>query len=132
MNGKEYLKLCKTRLNVDTNYQLAKKLDIPQSEMTFYARGERVPSLYACYKIAGCLSIDPAIIMADIASETEKNPEKREFFKSFMSTCKKTASGMNNKAVLTIFMLDAIVSAMIEQLRIMYRYAKRTKSQYTN
>jgi DNA-binding XRE family transcriptional regulator len=88
MNGKEYIQACKKKLNLDTDYKLALHLEISQSDMNFYARGERLPSVYACFKIGECLGIDPSIIMADIASETEKNPKKREFFKSFMSSCK--------------------------------------------
>lgn len=88
MNGQEYIKACKTKLNLDTDYKLALHLEISQSDLNFYARGKRLPSVYACFKIAECLGLDPSIIMADIASETEKNPKKREFFKSFMSCCK--------------------------------------------
>lgn len=127
MNGIEYLEACKTKCKVDTNYKLAKHLEIPQSEMTFYARGERVPSLYACYKMAECLGIDPALIMADIASETEKNPKKREFFKSFTSTCKKAVAGANMKTAWLIFTLGATATAIYEPLRIMFRYVSRKK-----
>jgi len=88
MNGKEYIEACKKKLNVSSNYRLALEMEIPESKVNFYARGERLPSVYACFKIGECLGIDPSIIMADIASETEKNPKKREFFKSFMSSCK--------------------------------------------
>jgi len=88
MNGKEYVEACKQRLNVDTIYKLALELDISNSELNFYARGERLPSVYACFKIGECLGIDPSIIMADIASETEKNPKKRDYFKSFIACCK--------------------------------------------
>jgi transcriptional regulator with XRE-family HTH domain len=94
MNGKEYIEKCKKAKNAISNYELAKMLDIEQSEMTFYARGERLPSVYACFKFAECLGIDPAEIIADIASETEKNPKKRAFFKGFMVTCMKAVAGM--------------------------------------
>ncbi len=88
MNGKEYVKACKEKLNLDTDYKLALHLEISQSDMNFYARGERLPSVYACFKIGECLGIDPSIIMADIASESEKNPKKRDYFKNFISSCK--------------------------------------------
>jgi hypothetical protein len=88
MNGKEYIEACKNHLKVNSYYKLAIELDIPESEVNFYARGERLPSVYACFKIGECLGIDPSIIMADIASETEKNPKKRDFFKNFIACCK--------------------------------------------
>lgn len=93
MNGKEYIKACKDKLNVSSNYRLAIEMEIPESEVNFYARGERLPSVYACFKIGECLGIDPSIIMADIASETEKNPKKRDFFKSFIASCKMAVAG---------------------------------------
>jgi transcriptional regulator with XRE-family HTH domain len=94
MNGKEYIDACKNHLKVNSYYKLAIELDIPESEVNFYARGERLPSVYACFKIGECLGIDPSIIMADIASETEKNPKKRDYFKSFIACCKVAAAGV--------------------------------------
>ena len=88
MNGKEYINACKERKNVTSLYKLALELEIDERELNFYARGERLPSVYACFKIGECLGIDPSIIMADIASETEKNPKKRDYFKSFIACCK--------------------------------------------
>ncbi|MDP1660015.1 MAG: helix-turn-helix transcriptional regulator [Methylotenera sp.] len=93
MNGREYIEQCKKKLNFDTDYKLAKYLEISQSDLNFYARGERLPSVYACFKFAECLGLDPAEIIADIASESEKNPKKRAFFKGFMSTCMKAVAG---------------------------------------
>lgn len=94
MNGQEYLKACKNKLKLDTNYKLAIHLEIEDRELNFYATGQRLPSVYACFKIAECLGLDPSIIIADIASESEKNPKKRGYFKSFMSTCTKAVAGI--------------------------------------
>lgn len=94
MNGREYIAACKNKLNAETNYKLAQILEIDHTEFNYYARGERIPSVYACYKFSECLGIDPAIIIADIASESEKNPKKRAFFKDFMSTCLKAVAGL--------------------------------------
>lgn len=94
MNGQEYIKACKEKLNLDTDYKLAQHLEISQSDLNFYARGKRLPSVYACFKIAECLGLDPSIVMADIASESEKNPQKRDFFKNFIACCKVAAAGV--------------------------------------
>lgn len=100
MNGKEYIHACKNKLNIASNYKLALELEIKESLVNYYAKGERLPDAYACFKIAECLDLDPAIIIADIASESEKNPAKRHYFKSFMSTCLKTVAGLMLIAVL--------------------------------
>lgn len=93
MNGQEYVLKCKEKTKAPSFYKLAIELEIPESELNFYAKGARLPSVYACFKMAECLGIDPAIIIADIASESEKNPKKRNYFKSFMSSCIKAVAG---------------------------------------
>ncbi len=94
MNGKDYIEKCKAVKNVDSNYQLSKILEIPESELSFYARKQRVPSVYACFKFGECLGINPAEIIADIASESEKNAKKRGYFKAFISTCMRAVTGL--------------------------------------
>lgn len=94
MNGQEYLTACKHKLKLDSNYKLALELEINETDLNYYARGQRVPSVYACFKFAECLGLDPAIILADIASESEKNAKKRNYFKAFMSTCRKAVTGI--------------------------------------
>lgn len=94
MNGREYIEACKKALKVDSYYKLANELDIRESDITFYRKGERLPNVYACFKIAECLGIEPAVVIADIASESEKNPKRRNYFKSFMSSCMKAVAGL--------------------------------------
>lgn len=94
MNGREYVKACREKLKLDTDYKLALHLEISQSDLNFYSRGERQPSVYACFKFAECLGLDPAAVIADIASETEKNPNKRNYFKSFIAGLKVAAASL--------------------------------------
>lgn len=90
MNSAEYIEKCKEKLNCGSYYRLAQMLEIDEREITFYRNGQRTASSYAAFKFAECLGIDPAIVIADIGSEMEKNPKKRDYFKSFMSRCAKT------------------------------------------
>ena len=90
MNTREYVEACKTKLGCHSYYQLAKLLEIVESDLTFYRNDQRVASPYAAFKFAECLGLDPAVVIADIASESEKNPQKRDYFKDFMSRCVKT------------------------------------------
>lgn len=94
MNGKEYVEACKRKTKAESLYKLSFELEIDERELNFYAKGERQPSIYACFRFAECLGIDPAVIIADIASETEKNPKKRGYFKSFMSALKVALAGL--------------------------------------
>lgn len=103
MNTIEYIKACKEKLGVDTNYKLANELCIDERNLNFYSRGERVADAYACFKFGECLGIDPQIIIADIASEAEKNPKKRDYFKTFMSRCAKAVAAL----ILTTALLNS-------------------------
>ena len=94
MNSAEYVEACKVKLGCDSYYKLAKLLEIVESDLTFYRHGQRTASAYAAFKFAECLGLDPAIVVADIASEAEKNPIKRDYFKSFMSRCAKTLAAL--------------------------------------
>jgi hypothetical protein len=121
MNGPEYIKACKAKLNLDTDYKLALYLEISQSDLNFYARGQRLPGVYACFKIGECLGIEPSLIMADIASETEKNPVKRAYFKSFMS-CLKADKQLLTLTALMPFIYGAAVGSIGDLVRIMNNY----------
>ena len=94
MNSKEYVEACKEKLACKSYYRLAQLLEIAEQEIAFYRNGQRTASAYAAFKFAECLGIDPAIVVADIASEAEKNPIKRDYFKSFMSRCAKTLAAL--------------------------------------
>lgn len=90
MNSREYVEACKLKLGCKSYYRLAQLLEIAEQEIAFYRNDKRVASPYAAFKFAECLELDPAIVVADIASEAEKNPKKRGYFKDFMSRCAKT------------------------------------------
>ncbi|WP_334106609.1 hypothetical protein [Methylobacillus sp.] len=94
MRTVEYLDECKKKLGITSNYALAKALDITEQRMHDYYKGKHAPDEYGCFRIAECLEIDPAIVIAEIRAETEKNPRKREFFKVFRGACGKAAAGI--------------------------------------
>lgn len=128
MNGAEYVEKCKEKLKARSYYQLALELEIKEQDLNFYKRGERLPSVYACFKFAECLGISPSIIIADIASETEKNAKKRDYFKSFMWACQKVGTSKLSQIAFNFGLIGAIAS-INEAFRIMYIYEK---SQRTN
>ena len=94
MNSAEYVEACKKRLNCESYYQLAKELNISNRELDFYRHGQRTANAYACFKFGECLGIEPSLIIADIASECEKNPLKRDYFKGFIGRCLKAVAAL--------------------------------------
>ncbi|GAB7562834.1 hypothetical protein LG202_08730 [Methylobacillus methanolivorans] len=90
----EYFDECKKKLGITSNYALAKALDLSESRVSDYYKGRHTPDNYACFKIAETLEIDPAVVIAEISAENEKNEKKREFFKVFRGACGKAAAGI--------------------------------------
>lgn len=81
MDTQELLDRVKVKLGVDTDYKLAKKLDIPDARISEYRNGKRVPNNYAIAKFAKVLEVDPWTLVREIEAQTEKNPARREFWR---------------------------------------------------
>lgn len=107
MKTVEYLDECKKKLGITSNYALAKALDIAEQRIHDYYKGRNGPDEYGCFKIAECLEIDPAIVIAEIRAETEKNPRKREFFRVFRGACGKAAAGIILGLALSFSLVNA-------------------------
>ena len=76
----EFLDKCKEKLNISSTYALAKKTELSESLLSHYYSGRNMPDDFACFKIAEILELDPALIIASIKGESEKNEKKRVFF----------------------------------------------------
>jgi uncharacterized protein YueI len=85
MTPAEYLNATKKALQIDTDYKLAKRLEIDNGFISKLRKGTSAVPLIIATKIAITLNIDPMTIIADIEAQREKNPKKREFWRSFLS-----------------------------------------------
>lgn len=65
---------------------LAEEIGITARELRFYRKGERVPDVYTCFKLAEILGKSQAEVLAAFHAEKEKNESKRLYFKRFFST----------------------------------------------
>lgn len=92
MKPADYLDAAKARLNIESDYELAKRLLERPNNMTGYRTGERNIPLNVAFKLAVILELDPAQVVADLESQREKNPDKRAFWNSFMSRAKSVAA----------------------------------------
>lgn len=91
MKPADYLDAAKARLNIASDYELAKRLLERPNNMTGYRTGDRNIPLNVAFKLAVILELDPAQVVADLESQREKNPDKRAFWDSFMSRAKSVA-----------------------------------------
>jgi plasmid maintenance system antidote protein VapI len=102
MNSREYLLTCKVRLKIDSNYRLAKELEIAEADINYCMQGKRSLSVYACFRVAECLGINPTEIIAQIALESEKNESKKNYFRNFLKSCSIAVTGIFLIAALSI------------------------------
>ncbi|WP_374279223.1 helix-turn-helix domain-containing protein [Azonexus sp.] len=83
MTPSEYLDAAKQRLNIESDYELAKRLEIPRQYVSAYRKGASIDNLTA-FKLAITLELDPATVLADLESQREKDEKKRGFWTGFM------------------------------------------------
>lgn len=84
MKPSAYLDALKAQLNINSDYELAKRLGIPNANMPGMRDGSRKVSNDLAFKIAITLELDPASVIADLEEQRAKNPERREFWRGFL------------------------------------------------
>ncbi|WP_374477525.1 helix-turn-helix domain-containing protein [Zoogloea sp.] len=71
----------KEALNVDSDYKLAKRLEISNGYIAQWRKGTRIPDAYACARLAEILRVDPFELLAQVEAATEKNEARRTYWK---------------------------------------------------
>lgn len=84
MNAKELLLECKIKLKLESDYALAKALELPRARLSEYMRGKVNPDVYALTRIALTLNKDPISLIAEYEAATEKNVIKKKFWHGFL------------------------------------------------
>lgn len=87
----EYLNAAKGALHVQTNYALAKALEVPEPSIGEIYKGKRGPSEETIAKLALALSLPIGEVLADIRAQTAKTEKSKEFWKSFLSRTRAAA-----------------------------------------
>jgi predicted transcriptional regulator len=84
MNTIEYLNEAKKVLQIDSDYALAKALQIRSSAISNYRSGKSQMDDDVAVKIAAIIGKHAGIVMLDMHREREKNPELRAVWTSVM------------------------------------------------
>ncbi|MDL1889328.1 hypothetical protein FBQ96_07060, partial [Nitrospirales bacterium NOB] len=80
----EYLDACLVKLNIESDYELAKKIAWGGGAICEVRKGKRsIPSDVA-YRIADVLCLDNGVVWADIEAHQEKDPKKRAYWEEFL------------------------------------------------
>jgi len=85
MKPAEYLDAAKQRLNITSDYELAKRFNVGRAAVSEMRTGIRAVPLDVAFRLAITLEMDPAQVVADLESQREKNPERRNFWTGFIS-----------------------------------------------
>lgn len=78
MKATEYLTAVKTKLNLSSDYKLAKALALPPSLVSKYMAGKNVPGPLVAFKVAEILGDQPAAVIADFELERAEKAEKAD------------------------------------------------------
>lgn len=79
----EYLREAKEKLNLESDYALAKKLGIERGAISQYQLNKRVMDDYTASKIAEILNIPAMMIIAAANAEREKDEGRKEYWQDF-------------------------------------------------
>lgn len=86
MTINEMMDECKKVLGGISDYKLAEELEISPSRISAYRKGREHPDVYVCFRIAEILGREQAEIIASVEALTNKNLDKRLYFKSFLTS----------------------------------------------
>ncbi len=86
---RELLIQCKKKLGIETDYKLAQAMEIHRARISAYMAGKETPDFYTCLRIAEILDREPTIVIAEVQADTEKNEQRKSFFKRILHHAKK-------------------------------------------
>ncbi len=106
MKTSEMLDAVKIKLELKSDYALAKRLETSTSRIGHWRTGNRTPDEQACFQIADILGIDPAAVIALVKAERETEPSKAAFWR------KQTARYAAALGVLTMLNSGSVAAAI--------------------
>lgn len=95
---KKLLDDVKKAKGVESDYALAKALDLQRGHICDYYKGKRHPNEFACLRIAKAMSRDYSEISAIVRMEAEKDETRREEWRSYF----KSIGGMAASVMLAV------------------------------
>ncbi|GBG13181.1 multidrug transporter [Novimethylophilus kurashikiensis] len=85
MITEQLLEAAKEKIGARSYYEFAKKTGISEQKLSSLRKGRLQADEYTCFKLAEILERSPSSVIAEIRSETEKDEDKRLYFKRFFS-----------------------------------------------
>jgi hypothetical protein len=94
MEIEKLLDECKAKLGVESDYALAKALDIHTGLISDYRALKREPDEYACLKFAEVLELDAEMLIVHFAARKAKNPKVKEYLQKYYERLGGLAAGI--------------------------------------
>jgi hypothetical protein len=79
----ELLDTVKTTKGIDSDYALAKTLNLPSGHICEYYKGKRAPNEYACLQIARALGKNYEEVQAIVRIDAEKDIKRRQVWQEY-------------------------------------------------
>lgn len=77
-----YFDQAKKKLNITSDYALAKAIGTSQPQIVNCRKNKRIIDLYTIFRICEILEKDPLEMITQREAENEKNPDKKEYWES--------------------------------------------------
>ena len=85
MKASAYLDAMKAQIDITSDYELAKRLEVESGQIARMRSGARPVPPDIAFRIAIALDLDPARVIADLEEQREKNEKRKAFWRSFLS-----------------------------------------------
>ena len=84
MKTVDYFRQVKRRLGIESDYALAKHLNLQSSAISKIMAGKHTMGDETALKVAETLGLPPALVLADVHAEREKNPAVAAVWRSMV------------------------------------------------
>ena len=98
MKTQDYLDATKAKIGIQSDYALAKSLDISREYMSQLRSGKRPVSDEVALRIAKLLEVNPIQIIATANAERAKNPEIQAAWTTLMDKISKGFDSLTSRA----------------------------------
>lgn len=128
---RQYMEQVKRRLEIESDYALAKHLRVSKTTVSNYRNGYSAFSLAVCHRVAEILKIEPGIIVAAMEVDRHSGGSQKEIdtWKWIMQATKQ-AAGYAHVAVLALTASITITSAPNAEATVLSPASDKASSVY--
>ncbi len=129
MKSAEYLAAVKAKLNITSDYALAKALKIKKQTASNYATGKNVPGPVVAFRVAEILGDQPAAVIADFEAERAERAGDDDDVKELRAWASKIAGGAASVLLALGILASPNADARLERVSVddvsIYRVKRR-------